>query len=110
VHPGHAALVHAQDKIVMRERLTALGVPCPRWAPLPTEPTAGRSALATFLADGDGTAVVKTSRGGYDGKGVRVVRSVDEVDDWFAAVAAGGPALLVEERVPFTRELAALVA
>ncbi|MBD9698310.1 5-(carboxyamino)imidazole ribonucleotide synthase [Flavimobilis sp. GY10621] len=110
VHPGPAALVHAQDKIVMRERLTELGVPCPRWAPLPTEPAAGRSALATFLADGDGTAVVKTSRGGYDGKGVRVVRSADEVDDWFSAVAAGGPALLVEERVPFTRELAALVA
>ncbi|QIK84139.1 5-(carboxyamino)imidazole ribonucleotide synthase [Sanguibacter sp. HDW7] len=110
VHPGPAALVHAQDKIVMRERLTALGVPCPRWAPLPTDPDAGRAALAAFLADGDGTAVVKTSRGGYDGKGVRVVRSADEVDDWFAAVAAGGPALLVEERVPFVRELAALVA
>src|SRR5690606_17766752 len=30
--------------------------------------------------------------------------------DWFAAVAAGGPQLLVEEKVPFTRELAALVA
>lgn len=110
VHPGPAALIHAQDKIVMRERLTALGVPCPRWASLPTDPDAGRAALAAFLADGDGTGVVKTSRGGYDGKGVRVVRSADEVDDWFAAVAAGGPALLVEERVPFTRELAALVA
>lgn len=110
VHPGPAALVHAQDKIVMRERLTVLGVPCPRWAPLPTEPDAGRAALAAFLADGDGTGVVKTSRGGYDGKGVRVVSSADEVDDWFEAVAAGGPPLLVEERVPFTRELAALVA
>ena len=29
--PGPAALVHAQDKLVMRERLTALDVPCPRW-------------------------------------------------------------------------------
>ncbi|MSV42781.1 MAG: 5-(carboxyamino)imidazole ribonucleotide synthase, partial [Actinobacteria bacterium] len=32
VRPGPGALVHAQDKIVMREALSAAGVPCPRWA------------------------------------------------------------------------------
>ncbi|MGP7960373.1 5-(carboxyamino)imidazole ribonucleotide synthase [Sanguibacter sp. A247] len=110
VHPSPAALIHAQDKIVMRAKLTALGVPCPRWAVLPTSPAEGHATLASFLAEGDGTAVVKTSRGGYDGKGVRVVRSADEAADWFEAVAAGGSALLVEERVPFVRELAVLVA
>lgn len=106
VRPGPDALVHAQDKIVMRTRLTALGVPCPRWAPLDSA-----DDLAAFLAAGDGTAVVKTARGGYDGKGVRVVRSADEAADWLAAAAEGtGAQLLAEERVPFTRELAALVA
>ncbi|HYQ73610.1 5-(carboxyamino)imidazole ribonucleotide synthase [Cellulomonas sp.] len=106
VRPGPDALVHAQDKIVMRTRLTALGVPCPRWAPLDSA-----DDLAAFLAAGDGTAVVKTARGGYDGKGVRVVRSADEAADWLAAAADGtGAPLLAEERVPFTRELAALVA
>lgn len=106
VRPGPDALVHAQDKIVMRTRLTALGVPCPRWAPLDSA-----DDLAAFLAAGDGTAVVKTARGGYDGKGVRVVRSADEAADWLAAAAEGtGAPLLTEERVPFTRELAALVA
>ncbi len=39
----------------------------------------------------------------------RVVRSADDVADWFAAAAAAVP-LLAEERVPFTRELAVLVA
>ncbi|GGM27685.1 5-(carboxyamino)imidazole ribonucleotide synthase [Promicromonospora citrea] len=111
VRPGPGALVQAQDKIVMRQRLTELGVPCPRWAALPaSSPEEGREALAAFLADVGGSAVVKTSRGGYDGKGVRVVTSADDVADWFAAVADGGPQLLVEEKVPFTRELAALVA
>ncbi|GAA4686109.1 5-(carboxyamino)imidazole ribonucleotide synthase [Promicromonospora umidemergens] len=111
VRPGPHALVQAQDKIVMRHRLTELGVPCPRWAPLPaSSPEEGRAALASFLREVGGSAVVKTSRGGYDGKGVRVVSSADEVDDWFAGVAAGGPQLLVEEKVPFVRELAALVA
>lgn len=106
VRPGPDALVHAQDKIVMRTKLTALGVPCPRWAPLDSA-----DDLTAFLAAGDGTAVVKTARGGYDGKGVRVVRSADEAADWLAAAADGtGAPLLAEERVPFTRELAALVA
>lgn len=106
VRPGPDALVHAQDKIVMRTRLTALGVPCPRWAPIDSA-----DDLTAFLAAGDGTAVVKTARGGYDGKGVRVVRSADEAADWLAAAADGtGAPLLAEERVPFTRELAALVA
>ncbi|MFD6178286.1 MULTISPECIES: 5-(carboxyamino)imidazole ribonucleotide synthase [unclassified Isoptericola] len=111
VRPGPDALVQAQDKIVMRRRLTDLGLPCPRWAALPTDPAEARDALAAFLADEDGhEAVVKTSRGGYDGKGVRVVSSPDDVADWLQAVADGGPALLVERKVPFVRELAALVA
>jgi 5-(carboxyamino)imidazole ribonucleotide synthase len=111
VRPGPDALVHAQDKIVMRRRLTEVGVPCPRWAALPTEPAEARDALAAFLAEApDGQAVVKTARGGYDGKGVRVVSSPDDVADWVAAAAEGAPPLLVEEKVPFTRELAVLVA
>ncbi|WP_425956280.1 5-(carboxyamino)imidazole ribonucleotide synthase [Xylanimonas sp. McL0601] len=111
VHPGPDALVHAQDKIVMRTRLTELGLPCPRWAPVPLEPAAARKVLAQFLAEAPGgEAVVKTSRGGYDGKGVRVVSSPAAVEDWIAAAADGAPQLLVEEKVPFTRELAALVA
>lgn len=114
VRPGPHALVQAQDKIVMRRRLDALGVPCPRWSALPSGPDAGEGAgpvaLGEFLATAGGAAVVKTSRGGYDGKGVRVVTSPEQVADWFAAAAAGGPGLLVEEKVPFTRELAALVA
>ncbi|WP_426592789.1 5-(carboxyamino)imidazole ribonucleotide synthase [Cellulomonas sp. McL0617] len=104
VQPRAVALVHAQDKIVMRTRLTELGVPCPRWAALTSS-----ADLDAFLAGGE--AVVKTSRGGYDGKGVRVVRSSEDVADWLAAARAGtGPALLAEEKVAFTRELAVLVA
>jgi 5-(carboxyamino)imidazole ribonucleotide synthase len=111
VRPGPAALVQAQDKIVMRRRLTELGAPCPRWAALPSDPDAARAALDQFLATApDGEAVVKTARGGYDGKGVRVVAAAAEADDWIAAHAAGGPELLVEDKVPFTRELAVLVA
>lgn len=107
VHPGPDALAVAQDKITMRRRLSELGVPVPDWAAVED-----RSALAAFLADHGGRAVVKTPRGGYDGKGVRVVSDPSDVDDWFTAVAelGAGQALLVEELVPFTRELAQSVA
>jgi 5-(carboxyamino)imidazole ribonucleotide synthase len=106
VRPSGAALVHAQDKTTMRERLGELGVPCPRWAPL-----ADADDLDRFLASVGGVAVVKTTRGGYDGKGVRVVRSADDAADWLTAAADGtGVPLLAEEKVPFSRELAVLVA
>ncbi len=107
VRPGPHALRHAQDKIVMRTRLAALGMPQPAWAAV-----TGRDELQAFLDAHGGEAVVKTPRGGYDGKGVRVVRAATEADDWFAALAedARGGALLAEELVDFSRELAQQVA
>lgn len=107
VHPGPVPLAVAQDKLWMRERLSELGAPVPDWAAVHDA-----AELADFLEAHGGAAVVKTPRGGYDGKGVRVVRSADAVADWFAVVDehASGGALLVEELVDFRRELAQLVA
>ncbi len=104
VRPGSAALAHAQDKIVMRRRLAELGVPGPRWAPV-----ADAAALRRFGDDVGWPVVVKTARGGYDGKGVRVVADATGADDWFGGLGAGEE-LLAEERVPFVRELAVLLA
>jgi 5-(carboxyamino)imidazole ribonucleotide synthase len=107
VHPGPAALAVAQDKIVLRRRMAELGAPQPEWAAVADE-----EQLQRFLDDHGGRAVVKTPRGGYDGKGVRVVSAATEAADWFAALAedARGGELLVEELVEFSRELAQQVA
>ncbi|MEX0152425.1 MULTISPECIES: 5-(carboxyamino)imidazole ribonucleotide synthase [Microbacterium] len=107
VHPGPAPLGVAQDKLVMRRRMSELGMPQPDWAAV-----ADAGELQEFLDAHGGRAVVKTPRGGYDGKGVRVVSAATEADDWFAALAedANGGRLLVEELVDFTRELAQQVA
>lgn len=110
VQPGPDALLQAQDKIIMRERLTAMGMPCPAWRALDRSTATAIAELDEFIAEHGPQVVVKTSRGGYDGKGVRVVSSSDEVADWFAGVEDGGPTLLVEQKVPFVRELAVLVA
>ncbi len=104
LQPKPEALLYAQDKLLMRKRLAELGVPIPGWAEVTTV-----AEVDAFVAEYGGRAVVKTARGGYDGKGVRVVSSGTEVADWFAALAQG-EALLVEEFVSFTRELAQMIA
>ncbi|CAB4764092.1 unannotated protein [freshwater metagenome] len=101
VRPGPEALVHAQDKAVMRERLSALGVPCPRHAVV-----ADVEEVVTFGFP----CVLKTTRGGYDGKGVWVVRAPEDCAEAFEAAAASGVRILAEELVDFRRELSALVA
>ncbi|RKN08718.1 5-(carboxyamino)imidazole ribonucleotide synthase [Streptomyces radicis] len=104
VRPGPDALVHAQDKGVMRARLGALGIPCPRHR-IVRDP----ADVARFAAEVGGFPVVlKTTRGGYDGKGVWVVRSAAEAADVAAPFLAGVP-VLAEEKVDFVRELAANV-
>ena len=105
VLPGSAALHHAQDKATMRTDLAAVRAPVPRFRVLP--PGADGPAVAEAAdAVGGWPVVLKTARGGYDGKGVWVV---DSPDGDLSALRAGVP-VLVEERVPFVRELSALVA
>lgn len=101
VHPGADALVHAQDKAVMRERLTAIGVPCPPWRRVETA-----ADVEEFATENGWPVVLKAIRGGYDGRGVWVCRSADDATE----VLASGVPLMAEGFVPFERELAVLVA
>jgi 5-(carboxyamino)imidazole ribonucleotide synthase len=74
VRPGADALIYAQDKRAMRERLSASGVPTPRWAAVRTG-----ADIAEFAAGGSGwPVVVKAERGGYDGRGVWIIDRPDE--------------------------------
>ncbi len=101
VHPGPAALVHAQDKAVMRAKLAELGVPCPRNAVVADLAEVGDFGLP---------CVLKTTRGGYDGKGVWVINHLAEAEAAFEAATAAGVEVLAEELVDFRRELSAIVA
>ncbi|WP_104168806.1 5-(carboxyamino)imidazole ribonucleotide synthase [Arthrobacter sp. SX1312] len=103
LHPSPAALRHAQDKLVMRRAVDGLGLPNPRWQAV-TDP----SDVEAFAASTGWPVVLKTPRGGYDGKGVLVLRdaaALGSASDWFT-----GGELLVEQFVPFSRELSVLVA
>jgi 5-(carboxyamino)imidazole ribonucleotide synthase len=104
VAPPPDALVHAQDKLVMRRRLEALGVPVPRYAAV-NELT----DIDAFVRD-DGPLVVKAARGGYDGRGVALARDLAHAREAASQYLSDGVPVLVEERVKMRRELAALVA
>jgi 5-(carboxyamino)imidazole ribonucleotide synthase len=106
VRPGARALVHAQDKITMREALSAAGIPCPRWAVIESA-----EDLAAFAASVGWPVMLKSSRGGYDGRGVWRLDSPQAAREVLTATPlATGARWLAEEAVPFTRELAAQVA
>jgi 5-(carboxyamino)imidazole ribonucleotide synthase len=105
VNPPSKALAFAQNKLKMRKRLGELGLPMPAWAEIQDA-----AALALFIEANGGVAILKTPIGGYDGKGVRVVRSADDAKDWLANLPQYGGSLLAEEKVDFVRELAQLSA
>jgi 5-(carboxyamino)imidazole ribonucleotide synthase len=106
VRPCGSALRFTQDKLAMRERLTGLGVPCPRFAPV-----RGIADVADFAA-GTWPVMLKAVSGGYDGKGVWVCGSAEEAAAVFGhgtpLAEEGG--LMAEEYVEFSRELAVLAA
>ncbi|MEU7839774.1 5-(carboxyamino)imidazole ribonucleotide synthase [Micromonospora sp. NPDC049114] len=105
LYPPADALLHAQDKQVMRERLTELGAPNPAWRPV-AEP----ADLVGFGEQVGWPVVLKAARGGYDGRGVWMVDDATQATELATTLLAGGTRLIVEERVPLRRELAVQVA
>lgn len=137
VQPAPRALELARDKLAMRRAMDQAGLPQPAWAEVAGSAQEMTEAVAAFAAEHGWPVVLKTPRGGYDGHGVLLVREPEglrtgEAADWIASVArtlagedgqpgqtAGGggslgggavASLLVEQAIPFTRELAVLLA
>ncbi len=105
VRPGPSALFHAQDKAHMRRALTDAGFPGPAWA-IVTSAT----EVSAFAEAHGWPVVLKTSRGGYDGRGVWVVRDAAHAAQVLEGPLADGACWLAEQHVPFVRELSAQVA
>ena len=105
VQPPSKALAFAQNKLHMRQQLGELGLPMPAWVEIHDA-----ASLDDFIAANGGVAILKTPIGGYDGKGVRVVRASVDAKDWLENLEQFGGSLLAEEKVDFVRELAQLSA
>jgi 5-(carboxyamino)imidazole ribonucleotide synthase len=105
VRPGPDALLHAQDKLVMRRKLASMALPVPPFAEV------GSVADVTAFAEEHGwPCVLKAARGGYDGRGVWMLNGKDSAGELVPRLLEWGTPLLVEQRVAMRRELAALVA
>lgn len=95
------------DKAHQRERFAAAGLPVPEFLVVVGGTVEDGDSARRFALDHGGEAVLKASRGGYDGRGVWVLVADDVgpfVESW-----AGAP-LVVEPRLDLVAELAVLVA
>ncbi|OFK70218.1 5-(carboxyamino)imidazole ribonucleotide synthase [Corynebacterium sp. HMSC074A09] len=104
VQPQPSALLYAQDKLLMRQKLAELGAPVPRFAAIESVEDA-----RDFAALVDDHVCLKARRGGYDGHGVWFPSS-EELEPLVEELLAAGTPLMAEEKVALTRELSVLVA
>jgi 5-(carboxyamino)imidazole ribonucleotide synthase len=105
VRPKSTALAHAQDKVLMRQKLESLGASQPRWKVLNSV-----SDGLEFVSEVGFPFVLKVSRGGYDGRGVWVCKNESELNELLAQPISENVQWLAEEFIPFERELSAQVA
>lgn len=99
--PGPKALATAQDRAAEKALFEQLGIPVPRNACADS-----LEGLRAAVAKTGLPAVVKTRRLGYDGKGQAVLREDADVERAWAQL--GGTPLIVEQWVPFDREVSCI--
>jgi 5-(carboxyamino)imidazole ribonucleotide synthase len=98
VAPSSSVLQITQDRILEKEFVRDCGIPTAAFARIESVDDLVEAANSVGFP-----AVLKTIRGGYDGKGQWRVASLDEAEAAFAS--SGGKPLIFERFVPFTREL-----
>jgi 5-(carboxyamino)imidazole ribonucleotide synthase len=101
VYPSALPLRTAQDRLYEKNHAQTQGLKTPRFAPFFFKDEF-REALDTVGLP----AVMKTRRFGYDGKGQRVIRTMEEADQAFADLQ--GVPLILEQFISFERELSLL--
>jgi 5-(carboxyamino)imidazole ribonucleotide synthase len=105
VYPPPKALEISQDRLDEKRFLGSIGIPVARFAAIDSDEELA-DALLTLLGNG----VLKTRRMGYDGKGQHVFRNatIGEAKEAFRKL--GDVPLILEEFVPFKREISVIAA
>ncbi len=103
VRPDANVLRITQDRILEKQFLRELEIPVPDFGAVRN----GEEMIRTGNAIGF-PAVIKTTTGGYDGKGQWVARSRDQARE--ALAAAQWRPLIYERMIPFDKELAIIAA
>lgn len=101
VRPGIKALACSQDKVHMRQTLEKAKLPNPKWMA-----TNSIRQAQEFFSQQNGQVILKSAKGGYDGKGVWEIEDVSQLNDFYTSPESSW---LLEEKVKFARELAVQV-
>jgi 5-(carboxyamino)imidazole ribonucleotide synthase len=98
VYPPPRGLEFSQERLVEKEFFASIGIPTPPFAAVESRGEFDRAVRNIGLP-----SVLKTRRFGYDGKGQVVIRSRADIEAAWDKL--GGRPLILEEYVPFEREL-----
>ncbi len=101
VRPDPRALDVAQDRLIEKQTFERLGIGVAPFAAVDD-----RAELERAIEKIGFPAILKTRRGGYDGKGQHPIDGAADLDAAWAALA--GVPLILEGRISFTRELSVL--
>ena len=87
------------NKITQRELLNSLDIPCPDWLPIPLE----KSSEIEIPADWEFPLMAKAAKGGYDGKGTKIIKNLKQLHEFFQLQTK--EQWMLEKWVSFDKEL-----
>lgn len=105
VPQGSRLLYTTQHRLREKRAIEAAGVPVAPYAEVREQ-----RDLEEALERLGTPCVLKTATGGYDGKGQRVIREREQAKAAFEELGGGTVPLVLEQFIPFERELSAIAA
>ena len=87
------------NKITQRELLNSLDIPCPDWIPIPSD----ESSEIDLPSDWDYPLMAKAAKGGYDGKGTKIIKNKKQLQELFEVETK--EQWMLEKWVSFDKEL-----
>ena len=87
------------NKITQRELLNSLDIPCPDWLAIPLK----KSTEIDLPADWGFPLMAKASKGGYDGKGTKIIKNLKQLQEFLSVEREGQ--WMLEKWISFDKEL-----
>ena len=87
------------NKITQRELLNSLDIPCPDWLAIPLK----KSSEIDLPADWGFPLMAKAAKGGYDGKGTKIIKNLKQLQEFLSVEREGQ--WMLEKWISFDKEL-----
>ena len=87
------------NKITQRELLNSLDIPCPDWMAIPLK----KSSEIDLPADWGFPLMAKAAKGGYDGKGTKIIKNLKQLQEFL--VIEREEQWMLEKWISFDKEL-----